>query len=259
MAVSISDVELPEAAFAADDWLPCVSLPPNAGRNGRFRVAFVGSLEAEYKGLDVLIAAFARCVMVGLDAELTIVGTGRQKPGLESLARRLGVLDRLTFQGWLPAGEPIRRHLDASDLMVLPSRVEGLPRALLEAMARGLACIGTRIGGVPELLPECAMVTPGSRDELAAKILELAANPARRAQLGAQNLATARRFHEDVLQPRRMAFYQRLRDLTIAWQRDLTGARLAPAPPNRACAQHDKELPTRADGHRASPFSQRSA
>ena len=256
MAVSISDVELPEAAFAADDLLPCVSTPPNAGRNGRFRVAFVGSLEAEYKGLDVLIAAFARCVMVGLDAELTIVGTGRQKPVLESLARRLGVLDRLTFKGWLPAGEPIRRHLDASDLMVLPSRVEGLPRALLEAMARGLACIGTRIGGVPELLPEYAMVTPGSRDELAAKILELAANPARRAQLGAQNLATARRFHEDVLQPRRMAFYQRLRDLTIAWQRDIT---LAPASPNRACAQHDKELPTRADGCRANPFSQRSA
>jgi glycosyltransferase involved in cell wall biosynthesis len=236
LAVGISDVELPEAAFVADDdLLQRVSLPPNAGRYGRFRVAFVGSLEAEYKGLDVLIAALARCIEAGLDAELTIVGTGRQKPVLESLARRLGVLDRSTFQGWLPAGEPIRRHLDASDLLVLPSRVEGLPRALLEAMARGLACIGTRVGGVPELLPECAMVTPGNADGLTAKILELAANPSRRAQLGAQNLATARRFHEHVLQPKRIAFYQHLRDLTVAWQRDTTRARLAHAPFNHAC------------------------
>jgi glycosyltransferase involved in cell wall biosynthesis len=235
LSVGVSDVELPEEAFAADDaLLRCASV--HAGRSGRFRIAFVGTLEAGYKALDVLIAAFARCVRAGLDAELTIIGSGRQKPVFESLARSLRVSDRLTFLGSLPAGEPIRRHLDASDLFVLPSRQEGLPRALVEAMARGLACIGTRVGGVPELLPDSAIVTPGDADELAAKILELAANPTRRAQLGAHNLATARRYHQDVLQPRRTAFYQCLRDLTVAWRRKTVNGRLAPAPPNRACA-----------------------
>ncbi len=236
-SIGVSDVELDDAAFAADsDLSPCVPPPANARGKGRFRIVFVGTLEAGYKGFDVLVAAFAQCARAGLDAELTIIGTGRQKSVFESLARRLAVSDRLTFLGSLPAGEPIRRRLDASDVFVLPSRQEGLPRALVEAMARGLACIGTRVGGVPELLPECAVVAPGDADELAGRILEFAANPTRRAELGAQNLATARRYHEDILQPRRIAFYQRLRDLTVAWQREAANSRIAPTRPNRACA-----------------------
>jgi glycosyltransferase involved in cell wall biosynthesis len=222
LSVGVSDVELPDAAFASND-ASVQGAPPsrfNAGRSGRFRVVFVGSLELPYKGLDVLIAALGRCVQSGLDAELTILGEGRQRPAFESLARRLGVWERLTFLGSVPAGESVRRQLDASDLFVLPSRVEGLPRALIEAMARGLACIGTRVGGVPELLPDHAMITPGDADELAAKILEVAASPTRRAEMRTHNLATARRYHEDLLQPKRIAFYRCLRELTVSWQGD---------------------------------------
>jgi glycosyltransferase involved in cell wall biosynthesis len=221
LSVGVSDVELTDEAFVSDDALLQRALPPvNAGRSSRFRIAFVGTLEVPYKNLDVLIAAFARCVQAGLDAELVIIGSGRQAPVFESVAKRLRVSDRLTFMGTVPAGEPIRQQLDASDLFVLPSRQEGMPRALIEAMARGLACIGTRVGGMLELLPDHAMVMPGDPDGLAAKILELAANPTRRAELGAHNLATARRYHQDLLQPRRMAFYRCLRDLTAAWRRD---------------------------------------
>jgi glycosyltransferase involved in cell wall biosynthesis len=236
-SVGVSDVELSDTAFVADDALSKgAPSPASAGRSRRLRIAFIGTLEAGYKALDVLIAAFAQCVRAGLDAELVIIGSGRQKPVFESLARSLKVLDRLTFLGSLPAGEPVRRQLDASDLFVLPSRQEGLPRALVEAMARGLACIGTRVGGIPELLPDYAMVTPGNANELAAKILELAANPSRRAQLGADNLATARHYHQNILQPRRVAFYQCLRDLTLAWRREAANSRLASTPPNPACA-----------------------
>lgn len=218
LSISVSDVELPEEAFAVEEELLQRIPRPNTGGHGRFRIVFVGTLEVEYKGADVLIKAFAGCLLAGLDAELVIIGTGRLKPVLESLARRLGVWDRLTFLGLLPAGEAIRWHLDASDLFVLPSRVEGLPRSLIEAMARGMACIGTRIGGVPELLPGCAIVTPDSVDELGNKILELATNPERRAQLGAQNLVTARRYQENILRPLRIRFYRCLRDLTAHWQ-----------------------------------------
>jgi glycosyltransferase involved in cell wall biosynthesis len=219
LSVGVSDVELPEAAFIAQDVL--AKRLSTAGPHRRFRLVFVGTLEVPYKAVDVLIAAFARCVRAGLDAELTIIGSGRQRPVFESLAGKLGVSDRVVFLGSVPAGEPIRQQLDASDLFVLPSRVEGLPRAIVEAMARGLACIGTRVGGVPELLPDPALVTPGNVDELAASILELASNPLRRAEMGAQNLATARRYREDLLQPRRIAFYRCLRDLTAAWSREL--------------------------------------
>ena len=120
----------------------------------------------------------------------------------------------------MPAGEPVRQQLDASDLFVLPSRQEGMPRALIEAMARGLPCIATRVGGVPELLPEDVLVAPGDAGELAAKILEVAASPTLGARLGAQNLGRARCYHEKLLQPRRVAFHRYLRDITEAWLRE---------------------------------------
>jgi glycosyltransferase involved in cell wall biosynthesis len=241
LSIGVSDVELPDEAFAVEDDGIQDFPAPNASRTERFRIVFVGTLEVEYKGVDVLIAAFARCLLAGLDAELTIIGTGRQKPQLESMARRLRLFDRLTFLGPLAAGEAIRRHLDASDLFVLPSRVEGLPRSLVEAMARGLACIGTRIGGVPELLPECALVAPGSIEELGAKILEFAANPWLRARLGSQNLTNARRYHEDILQPKRVAFYRYLRDLTARWQRVGANHRSCPVRPSYG-HEHGKKL-----------------
>jgi len=78
------------------------------------------------------------------------------------------------------------------------------------------------------------MVTPGDADELARKIIELAANPARRAEMGTRNLSFARRYHEDVLQPRRLAFYRCLRELTAAWQRKMARRPARPIRPRAA-------------------------
>jgi len=219
-SIGVSDVELPEDAFVHESQLPDESAyQPNAGRNGRFAIIFVGMLEVPYKAADVLLDAFARCVRSGLDAGLTIVGDGRIRPQLERLAHSLCVDDRVRFLGSLPSGGPVREQLDASDLFVLPSRVEGLPRAMLEAMARGLPCIGTSIGGMRELLPREALVPPGHAGELTAKILEVSANPIGRAGWARNNLARAREYSDDVLQPKRVSFYQHLRDLTSTWQR----------------------------------------
>jgi glycosyltransferase involved in cell wall biosynthesis len=216
-AVGVSDVELPAEAFVEPHAVSERAAARPAGQ--RFRIVFVGTLEVPYKGLDVLIRALARCLRAGLDAELVVIGSGRQGPAFASLAGSVGVADRVTFLGSLPAGEAIRQQLDASDLFVLPSRVEGLPRAMVEAMARGLPCIGTRVGGLPELLSEHAMVTPGDVKGLAGRILQLASDPRQRTKLGHENLATARRYREEVLQPRRIAFYRCLRELTSIWRR----------------------------------------
>src|SRR5262249_49365226 len=132
-SIAASDVELPEDAFVRESQLPDKSAYQlNAGRNGRFAIIFVGTLEVPYKAADVLLAAFARCLRSGLDAGLTIVGDGRLRPQLERLAQSLSVNDRVRFLGPIPAGGPVREELDASDLFVLPSRVEGLPRAMVE-------------------------------------------------------------------------------------------------------------------------------
>jgi glycosyltransferase involved in cell wall biosynthesis len=193
-----------------------LSTPRNLAPKNSMVLVCVASLEQFYKGHDVLLRAMDRCIQWGLDLRLTLVGDGRIRPKIEALAGKLGIRDRCTFLGHLIQGAAILEELDKADLFVLPSRTEGLPRALIEAMARGLPCISTAVGGIPELLPPEDLVAPDNAAALAAKIREVVDSQARREQMSERNLAVARRYAEDVLQPRRVEFYQRLRAVTCA-------------------------------------------
>jgi len=183
-------------------------------RTGPLRIITVGSLENLYKGPDTLIDALAQSVANGLDAELRFVGGGKRVASLKQHAHRAGLDNRVHFLGQLPAGVRIREELDRADLFVLPSRAEGLPRALIEAMARALPAIGSDIGGIPELLHPDQLVPAGDVAALAGKLMELANQPDRLAAMSAQNLRKARDYSEDILCERRDQFYERLRSLT---------------------------------------------
>jgi glycosyltransferase involved in cell wall biosynthesis len=202
LAVCASDVDLADDAF--------VAAPRGQGAAGeRLRLVTVGSLEQLYKAPDLLVDAMALLETWGLDVELTVVGDGRRRAEAEERAREQGVADRIRFAGRLPAGAAVRAELDQADAFVLPSRTEGMPRALLEAMARGLPCLATAVGGVPELLPPAALV-PTDAGALAARIRDLALAPALRAELARAALARARDFHEERLRPVRAAFHAAL-------------------------------------------------
>lgn len=211
-ATSCSDVELPDSAIRSHR--PQAEGPPR-----RFRLVFVGSLEQLYKAPDVLLEAVAQSVASGLDLELRIIGDGRFRWPLQEQCRALGIHQRVEFLGQLPAGESIRQELDQSDLFLLPSRTEGLPRALIEAMARSLPCIASTAGGMPELLPAEDLVPPGNAPSLAAKIQEVLTDPGRRQQMAERNVARARDFHEHRLQARQREFYDTLRTTTDNWLR----------------------------------------
>jgi glycosyltransferase involved in cell wall biosynthesis len=203
----ISSIRLSREAFVAR---------PRAFMAGKKRLIFVGSLEQLYKGPDILLQAVALLVSRGLDLELRVVGDGRRRAELEGseAARALDAAGRIRFEGTVPSGQAVRALLDDSDLFVLPSRTEGLPRSLIEAMARGLPAIGTRVGGIPELLEDEALVAPGSVDALASRIEEVLSSPERMIRLGAANLERAMCFSDEVLRPRRTDFYRRLRHAT---------------------------------------------
>jgi len=177
----------------------------------------VGTLAQLYKAQDVLIDAVAACVQSGLDLKLVIVGDGKHRPELETRAARLRLGERVIFTGQLPAGQAVRDQLDQADIFLLASKQEGLPRAMIEAMARGLPCIGSTVGGIPELLQPEDMVTPGNAEALAIKIREVATNPERMAQMSAHNLDKAKEYREDVLRARRREFYMHVKELTRAW------------------------------------------
>jgi glycosyltransferase involved in cell wall biosynthesis len=182
-----------------------------------WQLVTVGSLEQLYKAPDVQIDAVALCRQQGLDVELTLVGDGRNRGLLAERAARLGIGSHVHFRGQLPSGGPIRDELDRADLFLLPSRTEGLPRAMVEAMARALPCIGSTVGGIPELLPPEDLVPPADAQALARKIQEFVRDPQRMHRASARNLARAADFQEHVLRERRIEFYRYVRDRTEEW------------------------------------------
>ncbi|MCI0461836.1 MAG: glycosyltransferase family 4 protein [Gemmataceae bacterium] len=208
--VSCSDVQVSESAFVS------AARPPRIDSR-RFRLIFVGTLAQLYKAPNVLIDATAACVKQGTDLELVIVGDGKHRPELETQAAALGIGDRVQFRGQLTAGDAVRGELDRADLFVLPSFQEGLPRAMVEAMARALPCVGSTVGGIPELLAAEEMVPPGDSAALAAKIREVLSDPGRLAHLSARNLETARSYRADRLTTQREAFYRTVRAKTEEW------------------------------------------
>jgi glycosyltransferase involved in cell wall biosynthesis len=208
--VGFSDVILPDQAFAL------AARPPRPAERTT-TVITVGSLNQLYKAPDVLIDAVAACVREGLDLRLVLVGDGQFRPELEARAARLGLNERVCFCGNLPGSAAVRERLDEADLFCLPSHQEGLPKAMVEAMARALPCIGSTVGGIPELLPATDMVRPGDVPALARKIREVVCDPERLTRMSAVNFTRARDYREDLLRARRLAFYQTVKDRTAAW------------------------------------------
>jgi glycosyltransferase involved in cell wall biosynthesis len=205
-----SDVELPDSAFV------CLPRTPRQA-SGLLTLIGVGTMDQLYKAPDLLIDAVATCVREGLNLKLVLVGDGKHRPELEARAAKLGLAERVCFLGWLPAGDAVRAQLDGADLFVLPSHQEGLPRAMVEAMARALPCIGSTVGGIPELLSGEDLVPPGDVAALAGKIRQVVTNPERMASMSARNLDKARGYSDRVLHQRRIEFYRYVREKTEAW------------------------------------------
>lgn len=135
------------------------------------RLVTVCSMDFPYKGVDVLVKAVGILRQGGVDAIATVVGEGRLRERYRQDAVVRGLGDVITFVGQLGAGSAVRDHLDKADVFVLASLTEGLPRAMVEAMARGLPCVGTTAGGMPALLPPQYCARPGDALDLARAII----------------------------------------------------------------------------------------
>ncbi len=206
-----SSIELRDAAFAP---VPRVITT----RPCPLRIVSVGSLALPYKGFDTLIDAAAACVHAGLDVDVTIVGDGRCRTDLERRTQACGMERRIAFRGQLPA-EAVRHELSRADLFVLASKTEGLPRAMIEAMASGLPCIGSAVGAIPELLDSESLFERGNAPALARKVAEIVNDPARMTRMSARNLRVAREYHSSVLTERRREFYTYVREATRHWNK----------------------------------------
>ena len=161
-----------------------LDLYQSTGRDWTFpRLLSVGRI-VHQKGLDLAMRALGG--LKELDWEWHIAGDGPQMPVLQSLAKGLGIGDRVHFLGW-QSHEGLMKCYQEANLFLFPSRHEGMPNAMLEAMASGLPVIASCIAGNEELVldGETGYLVPSEDVEsLQAALKKLLIDPALREQMG---------------------------------------------------------------------------
>lgn len=182
------------------------------------RIISVGSLANLRKAPDILIKAVAKGISHGLFLHLSFAGGGQEEFGLRNLAISLGIESHVEFLGDLPGVASVRQKMDQSDLFILPSRIEGLPRAMVEAMARALPCIGSEADGIPELLPEEWIVPVNDVSALVNAMERMVTNPELMNKESIRNLNEAvAHYHFDSLLMRQRDFLRHLKNITQEW------------------------------------------
>jgi glycosyltransferase involved in cell wall biosynthesis len=144
---------------------------PRPFPRSRVSVVTVASLEQPYKGIAELIDSIEICRTQGRDVTLTVVGEGRLRRELAAHAERV-TPGNVRFLGQL-YGEALYQELERHDVFALSSWTEGLPRALVEAMADGLPAVATSVGGVPELVEPHRTAPPRDAAAFAARLTRL--------------------------------------------------------------------------------------
>jgi glycosyltransferase involved in cell wall biosynthesis len=211
---ALSDVELLPTEMVS---LRSQHSPVAEGCSQRKRLVTVVSLaHRSSKGVDTLLRAMRRCLDGGADLELTILGDGRSRNELERLRDKLGLAKRVKFTGQVVSRPDVLSYLANSDMFVLASRAEGLPRALVEAMACGLPCIASSVGGIPELLPPHSMVPPGNPRLLSDAIQSAFSDPQLLKRMADENYRRVLKFRQQNLEEIRKTFLSLVRDATKA-------------------------------------------
>jgi L-malate glycosyltransferase len=151
------------SSLTAVDW-PC-------GIEARF--GCVGFLDATVKGYDLLLDAFSGERWRRRSWRLSLAGTGPHQPYLEALARHYAISDRVEFVGHV---DDLRDFWANRELLLMPSRTEGVPLAMVEAMVCGRPVLATDVGGIGEWIqePDTGFIAPGATSCAVADALERA-------------------------------------------------------------------------------------
>ena len=199
-AAAISDVELQPM----DDGILEKRLEKIQNHAGKIKIGTAGALHVAYKGQRYMIEALAKLkARSRTDFEYHLAGGGDSAPLLQ-LAEQLGVADQLVLDGVL-RHDRMFAWFDELDLYIQPSIVEAMPRALIEAMSRGLPAFGSIVGGIPELLGEDCVFPRKDVDAIAAGLAALSED--RMLSMAERNFSHAKQFQKEILEKKRFAFY----------------------------------------------------
>ncbi|MBC6134117.1 glycosyltransferase [Listeria booriae] len=165
-----------------------------------------GSLSSPYKGFETAFQALASVKSELPPFEFRILGRGSKEDWL-GVIEQLGLTEHVVFSGTLPH-QGVYEWLDDIDIFLMPSKTEGQGRALIEALSRGCSCLGSNVGGIPELITKEQLHEPSDTAELANKLVKLATNPKQRQRYARLAFERAVTFQSERLQEIRQQFFQ---------------------------------------------------
>lgn len=181
-------------------------------QTGTVKIISMGSLEQMYKSPDIVLKAMSILHGKDLDFHLSWLGAGKYKLAMEDLAKELGIIDKVSFVGNVSKTD-VNEYLRSSDIYVQASRTEGLPRALVEAMSFGLPCIGTRVGGIPELLSDDYLMKVDDYEQLATMIIRFIDDPLYVNRAKEQNFIKSKEYNPTDLNNKRNQFFKAVKYL----------------------------------------------
>lgn len=183
--------------ISAEDIYTISSLPPDyisQVSTGRIenrlvtRLIYVGEINNKIKGVDLLIKAFNNVFHRLQNIELVIIGEGPDSDYCRQLVNKFHLEKVITIKGAVEHRRTLE-EISRSDILILPSTSEGIPRVILEAFALGKPVIASNVGGIPEVVKNMEngfLVDPGNIDELSDSIITLVNDRELRNKMGIQ-------------------------------------------------------------------------
>lgn len=168
------------------------------------------SINNDIKGHATLIKIIKELREDNYNCSIKFIGDGSKRKYFEEYAQSLGIAEFVNFTGLLSSSNDVRTELMNSDLFVFPTRAEGLPRAVIEAMAVGLPCLSTPVNGIPELLDPEFLFDPDDVVGFTSKIVELIQNTKKLEIMSTRNIGKSKEYSWDILSKRRNRFYEKL-------------------------------------------------
>lgn len=189
-----------------------IDRPKNYKGKEKFSLVHISNnISHDEKGHTVVIRTVKALRDKGYSIEVNFIGDGSMRPTFERLAEDLGIAQHVHFIGWLSSSDEVRKVLKENDIFIFPSVSEGLPRSVIEAMAVGLPCVASRVGGIPELVPDQFLFAPKDVDGYVSAVEKLITNPELMEEESQRSIDKASQYIIPVLQERRNAFYSKIK------------------------------------------------
>ncbi|WP_167341848.1 glycosyltransferase [Nonlabens sp. SY33080] len=176
-------------------------------KKNKYNIISIGSLDQLYKGPDILLKSLSICIKRGADINLIWLGDGKYRNQMIDLSKKLEIDTHVKFIGNVQTAK-VLNFLKTADLYVSTTKTEGLPRAIIEAMSQALPCIGTNVGGIPELLDQNVLIEKNNVPMTASKILLLLNNSSFYEKQSKINLEKSKKYIPEVLNEKRIGFYK---------------------------------------------------